>query len=106
MQEYLLNAIYWWFGIRVRKTWINTGIKYIFILLKTDTIPMAKNFTVPLYRDKSFGGRVISIFIRFWWIFIGNIISLFYIVPFVSWAIFVTTLPFLALIQVIQIITS
>lgn len=103
MQEYLFNFFYWWFFVVLKEVWQKTWFQYIFFLQKSDTIPMARNFFVPLYRDRSFGGRIISIFIRFWWIALGNVMSLIFIFPYLAWAILITGFIFYPVIQGIRL---
>jgi len=99
MQEYLINFFIWYYLIRVQK-YIHYQVieRFIYLLNRTDTLPMAQNLFHPLFQDNSFSGRFIGFFIRFWWITIGIIVSILLIVPNIVISIILVTLPFIPII--------
>lgn len=66
---------------------------------------MLTNIYRPLYGDSSRMGRVIGVFIRFWWVIFGGIVSFVYISPFLATWLILIALPFIPIIQLAQFIS-
>ncbi len=105
--SHIQNFFTWWYIIVVREYFQEkVSGRFVYLLNSTNTIPMAKNFGVPLFRDTSSFGKAISIFIRFWWIGFGSITSLVYTIPNFILGIILFALPFIPFIQLINFVLT
>lgn len=66
----------------------------------TRTLPMVRNFTTPLFRDSSGFGKAISVFIKFWWIGFGTLLSVIKTLPKFLIFLVIVALPIVPLIQI------
>ena len=73
----------------------------------TNTLPMARNLTKPLFQDPTGAGRVIGVFIRFGWVWIGSIMTLLVAIPiiilYICFVVFPPTCVFLIVTNLIGI---
>lgn len=103
MKRYLIDPIYWYFAVFFRdfaqRNFVN---QYIFFLNKTNTIPMAKNLFVPIYRDESSMGKAIGFIIRFLWIGYGSVVSSIKIIPFLLFSALVFVLPIVGVLLILS----
>ena len=65
----------------------------VFVLEYTNTLSMARNLTVPLFQDNSSIGKIISLFIRATWVWIGGMVSAFLIIPLLLGLLMLVLLP-------------
>ncbi|BCX13770.1 MAG: hypothetical protein KatS3mg085_302 [Candidatus Dojkabacteria bacterium] len=105
MLDIFLKPFYWWYAVIVRSYFIYLFLNYSFYLNKTDTIPMFKNIFVPLFGRKGITNRIISLFLRFWWVVFGFTFSTVLIIPMFLFGILLLILPFLPIIQTYRIVT-
>ncbi len=95
----------WWYLSLVKDFWQDYVLgRFIYNLNLTNTLPMAKNISEPLFQDDSGVGKFVSFIIRFIWIGVGSCISLIVTIPFLFIGILLAVLPFLPIIQLIRYI--
>lgn len=104
MQEYFINFFLWWYLVKVKAAFFNAIKNLVFYMNLTLALPMAQNLFVPMFRDKSSGGKALSLFIRFWWVGFGTIASIAISLPYFVFALFLLILPVLPIIQIILFI--
>lgn len=105
MEGVVLNPIYWWYSVVVKNYFIHTYLNYMFLLYKTNTLPMVKYLFYPLFGTTGLYNRAISLFLRFWWAFFGFVISTLLLIPLLIFGILLLCLPFLVLFQIYKIFT-
>lgn len=102
----LLLVFYWWYLSLVKDFWHDYVIgRLIYNLNLTNTLPMAKHISEPLFQDDSSIGKSVSFIIRFIWIGLGSFFSVIVTIPFLIFGIFLILLPFLPVIQLIRYIS-
>jgi hypothetical protein len=75
--------------------------RIIFLLEVTNTLPMAQNLTVPLYQDKSSGGKMLSFVIRSIWVWGGGLITFILAVPLIVAYLIYLALPIVSLVMIV-----
>lgn len=99
----LYLVFYWWAFILVKEYWQNYVIgRLIYNLNLTNTLPMARHISDPLFQDDSGLGKSVSFIIRFIWIGIGSFISIIVTIPFLLFGLFLVIFPFIPIIQFIR----
>ncbi len=104
MNEYFYNAFYWWYMIKVKEYFLFVRRRYLFMLNRTDSLPMARNMFRPMFGDETKMGYMIGIFIRIWWVSIGVTLSSFLIIPYILFGVFLFLLPLIPFIQLFRMI--
>jgi hypothetical protein len=101
MRLYVINFFVWWYRVQlpyfVRKfaDWVAFNLEY------TNTLPMARNWNVPLFQDTSGAGKFISIIIRSIWVWVGGMmVVILSLGPLVALAVY-ALLPLLVLVQLL-----
>ncbi len=103
MYKFVLNFFVWWYLIVVKEFFEDYVVgRFIYNLNITNTLPMAKNLTVPLFQDDSGAGKAFSFVIRFVWIGVGSVVSLLTTIPFLLFGLLILVLPFLPFVQFIS----
>lgn len=103
----LLFVFYWWYVILVKEFWRSYVLgRLVYNLNLTNTLPMAKHISDPLFQDDSGIGKSFGFIIRFIWIGIGSSISVIVTVPFLIFGIFLLVLPLLPLIQLVTYLNT
>lgn len=104
---FVIDFLKWWYLI-VLKQYIENSLiaNLIYYLNITRALPFVKNFTTPLFRDKSDFGKWISIIIKPWWIVLGSVYSAIRVIPYLIVSIFILILPFIPLIQLIRFLIN
>lgn len=99
----LLFVFYWWYVVLVKDFWVNYVFgRFIFNMNMTNTLPMARHISDPLFQDDSGLGKSFGFIIRFIWIGFGSLISFFVTIPFLVFGIFLVLLPFVPVIQFVR----
>jgi hypothetical protein len=81
VQNYILNFFYWWYAVKGQDMLLGCARKFAFYLESTNTLPMAKNLTVPLFQDNSGTGKFLAIVIRGIWVWWGGMLSVVMVFP-------------------------
>lgn len=106
MKEYTLNFFIWYYIYKVRDLGLTVYSRFVFILILTRTLPMIKNIYKPMFGDNDIVGRLIGLFIRFWWSLFGLIVSVVYIIPFVIAFIIFILLPLIPIFMLIKYLNA
>lgn len=101
MRVYLINFFVWWYAVKVQQTALLVAKRFMFVLESTNTLPMAKNLTVPLFQDQSSIGKMLAIVIRSVWVWWGGMLSVAIILPLVVWLLIILVLPIAVILQII-----
>ncbi len=103
----LAFVFYWWYFVLVKEFWKNYVVgRLVYNLNLTNTLPMAKHISDPLFQDDSGIGKAFGFIIRFIWIGIGSSISLFVTIPFLIFGVFLLMLPFIPALQLIRYLNT
>jgi hypothetical protein len=78
----VLNFFLWWYTVLARQQAEALVKRFVFLLVYTNTLPMAQNLGKPLFQDNSDVGVAVGWIIRFIWIWLGGMFSLVLLVPF------------------------
>jgi hypothetical protein len=100
-QHFVIDFWKWWYQVRVRTEYVRMLAWAGFVLNYTNTLEMARNFTVPMYRDNSGAGKFLSILVRGTWVWFGGMMSVVMIAPAVLWWGLLTILPALSVLMVV-----
>lgn len=99
----LLFVFYWWYAVLVKDFWAYYVLgRFVYNMNMTNTLPMARHISDPLFQDDSSIGRSFGFIIRFIWIGIGSSISFLVTIPFFFFGIFLLILPFIPVIQFVR----
>lgn len=101
MQQYILNFFYWWYFIKGEQILVAAVRRLIFLLENTETLPMARNLTVPLFQDNTGMGKMIALVIRSIWVWWGGMFSLVMAVPAFAKALGFLMLPIVAVVGIL-----
>jgi len=100
MFGYIINFFVWWYLVKAKEYFVEEVFGgFIFQMNLTRTLPMVRNFKVPLFRDNSSFGKSISMIIKFWWIGFGTIVSLVKSIPHFLIFLIIIVLPIIPFIQ-------
>lgn len=103
MRIIIVNYFTWWYLFVVKKAFTTLVFNpFVFSLYKTKTLPMLKNFSIPLFRSTEWGGKYFSFFIRSCWIILGTAISFLKVIPGLFFWLAITFVPVLIWLQVIN----
>jgi len=87
----------------VKDFWRNYVVgRLVYNLNLTNTLPMAKHISDPLFQDDSGLGKSFGFIIRFLWIGVGSSISVVVTIPFLLYGVFLLILPFVPIIQLVR----
>ncbi len=100
MREYFLNFFVWYYLIKFGEYLRFVRFVFVFLMMKTNALPMIKYIKYPMFGDYSRLGKIIGPILRFFWALIGSIISLIVIIPFLFLVPIVFLLPILPVIQI------
>ena len=99
----LFLVFYWWYAVMVKDFWRNYVVgRLVYNLNLTNTLPMAKHISDPLFQDDSGLGKSFGFIIRFLWIGVGSSISVVVTIPFLLYGVFLLILPFVPIIQLVR----
>ncbi|MBU0975524.1 MAG: hypothetical protein ABIE03_07850 [Patescibacteria group bacterium] len=102
IKKYILNFWVWWYGAKLREVLQTVYSFWSLSLANLNILAMLGNLFVPMFRDQSFTGRVVSIFLRLGWVTGGTVIQILITIPAVSIIVIWLVLPFLCIYQFIQ----
>ncbi len=100
-----LEVFNWWYSV-VCWGFLNDKVlaTFIFSMNKTRALPFAKTFNIPLYKDNSGFGLMFGKIVKFWWISLGTIISIFKVVLPILLLVLLAILPFIPVYGVIRFV--
>lgn len=104
MINQISNFFVWYYLVKVKAVAVGVGEKFTYSMNKSHTIDMVRNLSKPLYQDNSSFGKIVSLFIRFWWVGLGTVYSLLTTIPRVFWLSILIVLPLVPFIQLINLI--
>ena len=102
--ENFINFFVWYYLVKGENLFRRVTDRFAFMMNKTNTISMVKNFNTPLYQDKSAFGKSLSMFIKFWWIGFGTIYSLLSTIPAFLLFIIFLILPLIPIFQLLNLL--
>lgn len=107
MREYFFNFFLWYYFVKVRRYFTESvSLRFIFQLNRTNTLPMARNFSKPLFQDDSSLGKNLGYIIRFFWVGFGTLYCLLLIIPWVIFGVVLIVLPLIPIIQIVAFIVN
>ncbi len=71
-------------------------------LYSTNTLPMAQNWTRPLFQDDSSIGKMLAVVIRTTWIWRGGMVSVLITIPHFIFFLVVLFLPVFVIVQILR----
>jgi hypothetical protein len=107
MKEYLINFFVWYYFIKVKGFFTESILLHFsFLMNQTNTLPMARNLTKPLFQDESSLGKYLGMFIRFWWVGFGTLYCLILIIPRLLIGLLLLVMPFIPVVQILSFVAN
>lgn len=100
MRGYLFNFFYWWYLVRGEQEILSFTKRVVFLLESTNTLNMARNFSVPLFQDNTGSGKAFAFILRGIWVWFGGMASLVMAIPAFLKMILHFVLPLAAIIAI------
>lgn len=101
LKDYVINFVLWWYTVEVVNIFNRAYTWMGFMLNYTNTLVMAQNLFVPMYKDTTSIGKSISFIVRITWIWFGGIATTIVTLPVWILAFAAMALPVIVIAEIV-----
>lgn len=78
IKKYLLDFWVWWYWFFAKRVFHEAKTDWVFTLGALNIVPMATNLFTPMFKDKSWEGRLVAFPIRLTWVLVSSVVLILY----------------------------